>query len=236
MKLLFIHKIVLVVLGISALALGARLFLWNDTVFSKLSKNARRAILFDVPFTAQAPLGNWQNEQQQNACEEASALMAMHWVDKKPLTLPEAEKELIAISNYEFKNFGHFHDTSAEDTVERIFKGYFNYHNVELKRPVVVNDIKQELGKGNLVLVPVNGKKLNNPSYADPAPDEHMILVIGYDGTTKEFVTHDPGSRQGGGFRYAEQLLQEAMQDYPSGFHEPTKNADKAMIVVKPRS
>ena len=30
----------------------------------------------DVPFTPQAPLGNWEDERQQAGCEEAAALMA----------------------------------------------------------------------------------------------------------------------------------------------------------------
>ncbi len=195
--------------------------------------NQPEVILFDVPFTAQAPSGKWENEKQQNACEEASALMAMRWVEGKRLTPEEAEKELIAISNYELSNFEHFHDTSAEDTIERIFKGYFNYQNVELKSDIDVNDIKTALENGNIVLVPVNGRVLKNPNYIPPGPDEHMIVVIGYDFTKQEFITHDPGTSQGGKFRYSEQVLEDALKDYPSGFHESTDTIKKTMIVVK---
>ncbi len=33
-----------------------------------------------VPFTVQAPLGDWTDARQQDGCEEASVLMAMAWV------------------------------------------------------------------------------------------------------------------------------------------------------------
>lgn len=205
----------------------------TSTTDSIAKSNEPEVILFDVPFTAQAPSGKWENEKQQNACEEASALMAMHWVQNKLLTQEGAEEELIAISNYELANFEHFHDTSAEDTIERIFKGYFNYQNVELKSDISVNDIRKELENENIVLVPVNGRILKNPNYIPPGPDEHMIVIIGYDFTKKEFITHDPGTRQGGKFRYSEQVLEDALKDYPSGFHESTDTIKKTMIVVK---
>ena len=34
-----------------------------------------------VPFSSQAPLSDWSDPKQQDACEEASALMAMAWVE-----------------------------------------------------------------------------------------------------------------------------------------------------------
>lgn len=192
-------------------------------------------ILFDVPFTAQAPFGNWEDIRQQNGCEEAAALMAMRWVEGKKLTLEEAKKEIIAISDYELKNYGHFHDTSAKDFVDRIFKSYFKYDNVEIKYDIDTMDIKAELVRGNLVLVPVNGQELNNPHYTPPGPLEHMLVIKGYNKKTGEFITNDPGTKRGESLRYSERVVIDAIFDYPTGYHEPITEIRKVMIVVKPK-
>lgn len=200
----------------------------------KESPTTPQDILLEVPFTPQAPYAQWDNVIFQNACEEASILMAMRWVEDRSLTKQEAEKEIRAISNFEQKVFGHFHDTSSLDTAQ-IIKDYFKYQNVDVRIDISAEDIKAELVKGNVVIVPVNGQKLNNPFYTLPGPLEHMIVVIGYDAATEEFITNDPGTRRGEKFRYSEDVLKAALQDYPSGFHEPVIKENKTMIVVSPR-
>lgn len=193
----------------------------------------KTVILQDVPFTPQAPLGNWQDMRQENGCEEASAMMAMAWVRGKEKFAPaEAEKEIIAIADYELEKYGDFHDTSAKDTAIRIFNDYFNYDNIEVKYNVDAKDIKNELIKGNLVVVPVNGQKLKNLFYKPPGPIEHMIVIVGYDNDKKEFITNDPGTKRGEKYRYKEEVLEGALQDYPTGFHEPILEIKTAMIVV----
>jgi len=100
-------------------------------------------VFFDVPFTPQAVFGNWADVRQSNACEEASVLMAMRWVEGKNLLLKDAEEEIIAISDFEKEKYGHFHDTSARDTVERIFKDYFKYEGVSVRYNIGMDDIKK---------------------------------------------------------------------------------------------
>lgn len=190
------------------------------------------SLMLDVPFTTQAPLGNWGDPRQQNGCEEAAALMAMAWVESEALTPEEAEKEIMAIADYELKNYGHFHDSSAHDLVERVFKGYFGYAKTEVKYDINIEDIKKELAIGNLVLVPANGKILNNPFYTEP-PMEHMVVVRGYDSHTKEFIVNDSGTSRGELFRYVEDILIDAIYDYPTGYHEPVSELKKVMIIVK---
>lgn len=197
-----------------------------------LESKPRGSYILDVPFTAQAPLSNWGDSRQQNGCEEAAVLMAMAWVRGKTLRPEEAEKEIIAIADYELENYGHFHDTSAQDLVDQVFKGYFDYGNVEVKYDISAEDIKKELGAGNLVLVPANGKILDNPFYTEP-PIEHMVVVRGYDSNTKEFIVNDSGTSRGELFRYAEDILIDAIYDYPTGYHEPVSELKKVMIIVK---
>ncbi len=196
---------------------------------------ADQVILFDVPFTSQAPFGEWSDDIQQNACEEAAALMAMRWVDGEGLTKEEAKKEIIAISNYERNNFENYVDTSSNDTVERIFNGYFGYDGAEAKHDISIEDIKTELQNGNLVIVPVNGQRLANPHYTPPGPLRHMLVIRGYDAGTGEFITNDPGTRYGEGYRYSETILENVLQDYLTGDHKPILEIRRSMIVVPPR-
>ena len=194
-----------------------------------------KSTLLQVPFTSQAPSAQWDNVVFQNACEEASIVMAIHWAKGTSLTKEDAETEIAAIAEFQQETYGHFHDRSAADTAQ-LMKEYFDYQNVEYVTDIDTSDIKRELLDGNVVIVPVNGQVLNNPFYTPPGPLEHMIVVIGYDGETHEFITHDPGTKRGANFRYEEDVLNQALRDYGTGYHETIKGVSKVMIVVKPLS
>jgi len=189
-------------------------------------------ILLDVPFTSQAPFGNWRDPRQQSACEEASALMAVYWAGQKKLTPAIALKEIIASANYERKKYNNYYDTSAPDTVKRIFNGYFSFTNAEVKNIKSADDIIAELKNDKLVIAPANGQKLGNPYYTQPGPPEHNLVIKGFDFTTNEFITNDAGTRRGNGYRYKKDILWQALRDYPTGRREPIKKIIKDMIVV----
>lgn len=208
----------------------------TETPTATPQQSQAEEVILDVPFTAQAPLGNWADPRQQNGCEEAAALMAVRWAEGIQEILPQdAEKEIIAISDFEQSTYGHYHDTSAQDMVERIFMGYFKYDKIQAHYDITVDDIKSELDKGNLVLVPVNGQKLDNPYYLPPGPEEHMLVIRGYNNKTGEFITNDSGTKQGNLLRYPQEVVMDAIYDYPTGYHEPVKEIVKAMIVVSPK-
>ena len=189
-------------------------------------------ILFDVPFTPQAPFYEWDNPKLSNGCEEASALMAMSWVKGTTITPEKAKQEIIAISDYELDKYGVFLDTSTKDTFDWIFKGYYGYQNVKLSYDISVDDIKNELRAGNLVIVPVNGQELHNPYYTPPGPERHKVVVVGYDPDNREFITNDPGTIRGKSFRYPEGVFFGAIHDYLTGNDLPLPPKRKAMIVV----
>lgn len=189
-------------------------------------------VLLDVPFTPQAPFGNWDDVRQQNGCEEAAILMAIRWARGESLTFEEAEREILAISDYEKEKYGHFHDTSAQDTA-KLLKDYFGYNGVAMRYNISNEDIKKELAQGNLVIVPVNGQKLGNPYYTPPGPIEHMLVIRGFDDTVQEFIVNDPGTKRGEANRYDYQILENALRDYSSGYHEPITGIQTAMIVVE---
>jgi hypothetical protein len=192
-------------------------------------------ILYDVPFTPQAPFGNWDDIRQDTGCEEASIFMAMKWVNEEDLTFEEAEQEIIATSEFEEENYGHHHDTSSQDTI-RLIKDYYGYDKVYLEYDIGVEEIKTALAQGNLVIVPINGQIVGNPYYTLPGPFQHKMVIRGYDDTTQEFITNDPGTKRGEGYRYDYQVLENALMDYPTGFNEPVEQIIPAMIVVKRES
>lgn len=185
-----------------------------------------------VPFTSQAPLANWSDSRQQDGCEEASAIMAIYWARGWELTPQEAEDKILAISDWEQETYGVFHDTSASDTVEWIFKEYFNYEKVKIVNNITIQDIIKELEKGNLVIVPVNGQAIKNRFFQIPGPERHMVVITGYNYQTKEFTTNDPGTKNGHGYVYNENVLFNAIRDYETGDHEPIIGIQKTMIVV----
>ncbi|MCR4323087.1 MAG: C39 family peptidase [Candidatus Azambacteria bacterium] len=201
----------------------------TDTAFEGA---APRYVLLDVPFTVQAPFGGWADARQDYGCEEASILMAMHWVRGEELSPAQAEKEIIAISEFENEQYGDFHDTSAEDTL-KVMKAYFKYENAFVKFDIGTQDIKDELAQGNVVIVPIDGRQVGNPYYTPPGPPKHKLVIRGYDDATQEFITNDPGTKRGEGYRYKYDVLEAALLDYPTGINEPITEIRTAMIVVQ---
>ncbi len=196
-----------------------------------IPKTERRRVEQEVPFTVQAPRHNWKDIDFQNACEEAVVLMAMRWVYNQSLTADEAYVEIAELSEYSQRKYGFHLDQAALD-VARLMKDYFGHRNIRVVEDVNKNDIVTELYKGNIVLAPVNGRKLNNPYFTQPGPIQHFLLIKGYDPETKVFITNDPGIGKGNGYRYPEDVLEEALRQYPTGYHEPITKVEKVMIVV----
>jgi len=186
----------------------------------------------DVPFTSQAPFGGWEDERQQDGCEEASALMAIYWLRGESLSKLVAWQKIIAISDFQQKNYGEYRDIALTDVIDHIFKDYFKYDQVDLKNNITINDIIVALNNGNLVLAPMDGQKLNNPYFTAPGPERHMLVIRGYDPATKEFITNDPGTKRGEAYRYNETVLFEAIRAYPTGYHEPIDKIEKNIIIV----
>ena len=185
----------------------------------------------NVPFTSQAPDGDWSNPLFQDGCEEASIIMAMHWVKGEPLIATKAKAEILAISDFEQREYGSAVDRSAKDTAQLI-RDYYSYTAVNYVENIDAEDIKSQLNRGNVVILPMNGRQLANPYYTAPGPERHMLVVIGYDPTTREFITNDPGTRRGAKYRYKESIFVNAIRDYPTGNHELIVSIQKNMVVV----
>lgn len=192
-------------------------------------------VIQEVPFTPQAPSGQWGDLVFQNACEEASLLMAAAWAssDTSLAPKPEIEEEIRAISALAEKRFGaQAYDTSIDDTAA-LYREHFGSDALSVMHDISLDTLRNSIREGNIVVVAANGQKLANPRYTPPGPEHHMLVIIGYDAATREFVTNDPGTKSGASYRYNEDVLFEAISDYPTGYHLPLPSpARKSAIVV----
>ncbi len=204
----------------------------DKTIPDAVTTEDLKYILLNVPFTSQAPTGNWADPRQQDGCEEAGLLMAWSWVNGVTSLVPrEAEKAIVDMVKFEEQNYGDVPDIDAA-TVVKLMKDYYHYDKISVKYDITIEDIKKELLAGHLVLVPANGQKLGNPNYTGAGPVTHDIVIKGFDENKKQFITNDSGTRNGKSYVYSYSTLYNAMVDYPTGHHESQVGRPKAMIVV----
>lgn len=169
------------------------------------------AVNWPVPFAPQAPYAVW-DELHNEACEEASMIMADAYFKGKPLGLHLMEQGILNLVKWQTQN-GYTVDVTAEEVVA-ILRDYFQLPARLLPNPTGAV-IRAELDAGRLVIVPAAGRRLGNPYYRRPGPLYHMLVIRGYDARTGEFITNDPGTKRGEGYRYREQVLLSANHDWP---------------------
>jgi len=203
----------------------------------KITKeNLPQKIKQEVPFMVQAPFGNWKDQIFQNGCEEAAMTMAFEWIKgTSVISAEEAQNKIKKLTSFEDKTFNYNTDTDIYD-MQKIFQNYFDYQNIKAQENINLDDIKNEIQKGNIVLVPTFGRALGNPNYTTPGPITHMLVIIGYDSATKKFITNDSGTKHGKDYQYSEDVLFEAIWEYPSGpkLPDPPKGIlKKGMLVVE---
>lgn len=185
-----------------------------------------------VPFTSQAPYSEWSDPLQENGCEEASVLMAVYWARGLNLDQATAKQEIIAMGNYQLQKYGEAVDTDSFDTVSRLFLGYWGFDQAQAHEQLSKSKMINALKAGQLILLPVNGQLLKNPHYTAPGPTTHMLVVLGYDPRTDEFITNDSGTRHGQSYRYPAARLIGAAVNYPTGNHGAQDFSNKTFITV----
>lgn len=199
----------------------------KNSQVSNLKSQIPPSINLAAPFTSQAPFGIWDDVHEET-CEEASVAMADAFYTKRTFTPESADRELLALVEWQKTRFGHWEDTDAEE-VATIAREYYGFKKVEVREDVTVESIKREISKGNLVILPVFGQGLN-PFFTPPGPDYHMLLVKGF--TETKFITNDPGTRRGADFTYTFNKLLTAVHDWNDG---NVLAGRKVMIVVYPK-
>ena len=128
--------------------------------------------------------------------------------------------------DWENEHFGYYESTPVEQVVE-LYKGYFaDAFDVKVIEDPTVDDLKQELAQGHLIVGPFAGRMLGNPFYSGEGPYYHMMVIKGYDET--HFITNDVGTRRGENFIYDYQTILDAMHDYK----EPGIESQPARVIV----
>lgn len=196
-------------------------------VFFMMTPTSFAATIVLVPFTSQAPFGNWA-QPWQDFCEEASVVMAAHFLWSAPLTPKLADAEMQIIKQYETLAFKKHKDTSADQTAA-ILMHLFGFKNIRTRLVTASSDIKEELSQSNIIIAPAAGRLLKNPYFTPPGPLYHMIVITGYDDERGVFIANDPGTRRGKSFVYQQDLLFDAIHDWNNG---DVLNGEKKIIVV----
>ena len=184
-----------------------------------------------VPFTAQAPTGNW-DQLHNEACEEATALMANAYLTgntSATLSAAYVEQQISLLTDWQVKNFGYSLDTTSAQTAQMITAVY------GLKATLLPNftadDLKSALQAGHPVLISEAGQLLGNPNYKSPGPVHHMLLIRGY--TPEGFITNDSGTRNGQNYFYTFATIDNAAADWSLAAKNVDRSQKIAIIVSK---
>jgi hypothetical protein len=182
-----------------------------------------------IPFTSQAPTGNWDTVHNED-CEEAVSVMANAYLTgntSQTIAAAQVDSEMNNLNSWEDSAFGYHLDTTAEETAQMI-EGVYG-----LQTKVVENytaqDIKDQINLHHVVILPVNGQEIGNPNYRQPGPIYHMLVIRGY--TSTDLITNDSGTRRGQNYPYTFNTLYNAGAnwDHSTNTIDQTK---KVIIIV----
>ena len=185
-----------------------------------------------VPFTSQAPNGDW-SEPYQEACEEASIYMVHRDYEGDPTGTVDpqtADAGIWEVVNFENALLGFYKDTTAVQTAI-VVEQMYGYGRVDVLEDPTVDEIKAHVAAGRPVIVPAAGRQLGNPFFTPPGPVYHMLVIKGY--TEDTFITNDPGTRRGENYSYNVDALMSAIHDWNDG---DVENGKKVAIVVYPNN
>lgn len=185
-------------------------------------------MMLDVPFTSQAPGGNWSPPYDE-ACEEASLIMVDYFLRGKTLDAATADSEIRKLTSW-VASHGYGVDVGAQESAEIMLNYFFRQSKVYTGDQVSIQNIKGLLNFGYPVIVPVQGQDLGNPNFTSGGPPYHMIVIVGYDETY--FYAHDPGTRNGEAYPYKIETLYNAIHDW-TGSKSTVRNGERAMMVLK---
>jgi hypothetical protein len=160
----------------------------------------------DVPFTSQAPEGNWA-EPWQNACEETTIYMVSSFYAEDDIRRDEAVKRIREIFKVKNAEFSASKDESLA-TIQQLIEELGLPWKADIVENPTVDDLKAELAAGRPIIVPVYAPDLGNHRYK-----YHVMVLTGYDDETGEFIVNDPGTQGGEGQRYKYDTFMGAIHD-----------------------
>lgn len=179
----------------------------------------------DIPFTSQAPFGNWDAAHEEY-CEEASLVMAIRFLTNRGISgAQDADDAMNAMKDWQVERFGYFESTTADETAT-IAREYLGLQ-AKVVKDFTWDEVKRELLQGHVVILPSAGRELGNPNFTGLGPIYHMLVVRGW--TSTHIITNDPGTRKGEEYVYNPDVLYAAVGDYN---HNDPAHGDTVMVVV----
>jgi len=168
-----------------------------------------------VPYINEAPEGIWEGPWK-NACEEASITMIeKYYQGKNEVSIKEAKEFMIMLFEKQNEIWNSNTDADAQRAT-RLIHEYTNYQAKIIIDPTI-EKIKEQLNLGQPVISLHYGKELNNPNipFLTTGSYYHMMVIIGYDNQTQEFITNDDGDiKTGAAHRYDYDLFMNSLHDF----------------------
>ena len=179
-----------------------------------------------VPFTSQAPEGNW-DQPWQDACEEAAILMLDAYYKKYNLSPLFSKDEILKMVDWQTeRGWGYsIPMTKVEQAAQAYMGDSFRLSTIE--NPTV-EELKQSLAAGHPVLVVAYGKALGNPFFSGDGPEYHALIIRGY--SEDGFITNDPGTKRGEAYVYDFDTLMNSIHDWNGG---DVKSGKSVVLVVE---
>ncbi len=172
-------------------------------------------LILEVPYINEAPDGNFSGNWK-NACEEASMIMVeKYYLGIKSVSVKEAQDAMQKLFNYQNELYGSNANSDAVRTA-KIINNNLSY-NAEVKTNPTISDIKNQIIKKQPVISLHYGFDLKNSNipFAVNGSYYHMMVVVGYDNKTKEFIVNDDGDQKNGAnHRYDYDLFMNSLHDY----------------------
>ncbi|HEY4505988.1 MAG TPA: C39 family peptidase [Candidatus Paceibacterota bacterium] len=195
-----------------------------------------QVVILPVPFIRQTPDGDWSYPWN-NACEEAVIMMAERFYQgdtRETISGTETRELLPPLFKIQEKIWGSNKDSNAERTL-RIIKEFDGAFDATIKTNPTLEELKAELKAGHPIISLHYGIGLDNPEhiYVKNGSGYHMILLVGYDDDTREFLANDPEGPSGRNWRYSYDTIMETLGDYN---HQTYKVEDTPTVLfTQPR-
>lgn len=180
----------------------------------------------NVSFQTQAPNANWDATHEE-ACEEAALIIVNYYLKNQTLTTQEMENQIQSMISWEDKNWGAKDKDLTISEEKRLATDYYGLSSTA-KQINSIDDIKQEIAKDHLVIVPAAGRLLKNPNFTAPGPVYHMLVVRGY--TESSIITNDPGTRRGENYAYSNDVFWNAIHDW-NGTKDNITSGQKTILI-----
>src|SRR2546426_2773503 len=197
--------------------------------------NLPAAVSLPVPFTPQAPLGNWA--ARQHTCEEASLTMVDRYLHGDHSgSLIDAHTADAAIN--QITTWKPAQDLTPLQ-VGQVAQKYMGWAYKIL--PSDRLNMKQQLALGRPLIVGVRTHGLVNPNYPGYRDHyeqaaysvSHYLVVIGYD-QSDTYILNDPGLTRGKGYHITYDQLMHAIDDLDQAY--PDLNMGRVFLVLAPFS